>query len=263
MTCVMVNGIFKLVMVIWMCTFFQTSLAATKTYYMEDQCGSIVDLAKEDTTAASVQLTNNISYNSNLDCTFQIRAPTEKRLMIRFLSLDIEWGATCSDDYLIIFDGQSQDGKAVQGDTGCDINEYQCQASLRCIEKNLKYDQYDNCGDGSDEYWIASGAIIGGIVGAAVAVCLLTGVVIYCCCKRAKKPVLEKERQKDVLRSPGSIPYSGYSLAHTPFTSSITKPPLYSKSYLSRNASSKIWMTVPPSPSHGGVTKSSYIQTTS
>ncbi|KAK3590996.1 hypothetical protein CHS0354_020354 [Potamilus streckersoni] len=302
MKCNMGSGIFELLIIIWIGAYFQRTRATTKMYFMEDHCGGMVDFAQDDTSAASVQLTNNISYNNNLDCTFQIRAHRGKRLMIRFLNMDIEWGATCSDDYLIIFDGQIQDGKGVQGlrrricgsvaprdtyttsgeiatlkfrsnaylsdegfhilltayrssDSSCYMNEYQCRASLRCIENNLKCDQYDNCGDGSDECWTASSAIIGCIVGASVTVCLFTGLVVYCCCKRNKKPALEKERQEDESGSPGNISYSGYSLTNKPFTSSIAKTPSYNYSYSSRTAPSQIWITVPPSSSYGGVTK--------
>ncbi|XP_022084128.1 low-density lipoprotein receptor-related protein 12-like isoform X2 [Acanthaster planci] len=92
--------------------------------------------------------------------------------------------------------------KRIEDFMSCDSDEFECN-NKRCIDKNLKNNNFDNCGDYSDEdlvsnfgdtinkfLGLATGALIGIIVGAilvVVLICVCVGCICYhCCCKKTQ-----------------------------------------------------------------------------
>ena len=83
---------------------------------MEDECGQIIDMTREDADSVQVKMTKlETGYDKNIDCVLRIMAPENKRLVIKINELDIQWEQNCSADYLQIFDGASFNDGVIDG----------------------------------------------------------------------------------------------------------------------------------------------------
>ncbi|KAL4235028.1 hypothetical protein ACF0H5_006666 [Mactra antiquata] len=107
------------------------------------------------------------------------------------------------DDVSIVFTAFSKKGSCPYGNFVCENG--------RCIDSDLKCNDYNPCGDYSDcSDSAAVGAIIGAAIGGVCALCCLVALIVCCCCCCARR------RQ---IKNPGTVqgttPYVVYTAQQT------------------------------------------------
>ncbi|XP_033625942.1 abnormal cell migration protein 13-like [Asterias rubens] len=159
---------------------------ANSIEYLTNECNDVLYVGDGGGTLVSQ---SGLNYASNVDCTVIVQASLGRRILLTFEKFDTEGSGfgTCFTDYLEVFDSDMSSirrlcGTAVPGDitsvnnslilqfttdssidrtgfsfaytsfhTGfCSSNEFTCNNG-RCIDSDLENNQYDNCGDASDE----------------------------------------------------------------------------------------------------------------
>uniref|UniRef100_A0A1I8HXJ8 Peptidase S1 domain-containing protein n=1 Tax=Macrostomum lignano TaxID=282301 RepID=A0A1I8HXJ8_9PLAT len=76
----------------------------------------------------------NSEYPNNFECTWTITTADDKALEINFEAFDLEADSSCRYDYLDVYDGPDSSSK-----------------NDKCIDRSLRCDGKDDCGDNSDE----------------------------------------------------------------------------------------------------------------
>lgn len=82
---------------------------------MDDRCGEILDMTREDADSVQLKLTKLEKYDQNMDCILRIMAPEDKRFIIQIETLEIQREQNCSKDYLQMFDGASVSDGIIKG----------------------------------------------------------------------------------------------------------------------------------------------------
>lgn len=91
------------------------SNAVSETYYMENECGRLIDMETEHLESVRIELTKYLVYPNNMDCVFRIKAPEDKRFEVKILKNNIEMSANCTNDFLQIYDGPELTNEVLQG----------------------------------------------------------------------------------------------------------------------------------------------------
>ncbi|KAL3871280.1 hypothetical protein ACJMK2_039319 [Sinanodonta woodiana] len=69
----------------------------------------------EQSVAGRLLLTRTKHYQGMLSCSLTIQVPEDKKIILVFRSLEIEYEPLCDDDYLQMFDGMNTSAPTVQG----------------------------------------------------------------------------------------------------------------------------------------------------
>lgn len=102
---------------------------------MEDECGEIIDMTREDADSVQVKLTKLENYDNNVECVLRIMAPENKRFVIKIDGLDIQWDKNCSADYMQIFDGASINDGIIDGLSGQVCSSVQLQRGYTSTDR--------------------------------------------------------------------------------------------------------------------------------
>ncbi|XP_060570385.1 uncharacterized protein LOC132728732 [Ruditapes philippinarum] len=207
---------------------------------MEDDCTGYIDMESAAIPAGRLSVTRRSKYRSKLKCHVTIKAPLDRRIVVVFREMDIEWEPNCGDDFMSLHDGHNMTARVLRGThpqicghiippgdyttTGnlltvgfqsdgykqnngfeivftsfhtaesCFVDELRC-SNKRCVASSLHCNNFNNCGDDSDECEVDSEVVIA----ITLSVFLLTvvgvgSILLY----RKRKRQLSHRRQQDL-----------------------------------------------------------------
>ncbi|XP_045209009.2 uncharacterized protein LOC123560919 [Mercenaria mercenaria] len=191
-------------------------------------------------SAGRLSVTRRSRYRSTLRCHVTIKAPVDRKIVVVFREMDIEWEPNCDDDFVSLHDGPNTTAAILRGtqprmcghtippgdyvttghqltvmfqsdvykqDNGfeivftsfhtaqsCFVDEFMC-SNKRCIASSLHCNNFNNCGDESDECEVDTEVVVAIVLSVFLLTVVGVGAILL---YRKRNRKHGRQRQQDL-----------------------------------------------------------------